>query len=126
MKVLRRFTPVVHRIDHALGRLSPQRDVLVELRTPVYHAVLAPVAGELETLPGVRIWFTSETPERLRPLVPTRRQVYAQVPPKVEYSLTKLGRTLIEPLHALCRWSEKHLPELQANRARAKQAVPQG
>jgi DNA-binding HxlR family transcriptional regulator len=48
------------------------------------------------------------------------RRVYAQVPPKVEYSLTRLGRTLIEPLHALCRWSEKHLAELQANRARAK------
>jgi DNA-binding HxlR family transcriptional regulator len=45
------------------------------------------------------------------------------VPPKVEYSLTRLGRTLIEPLHALCRWSEKHLAELQANRSRAKQAV---
>jgi hypothetical protein len=27
---------------------------------------------------------------------------------------------LIEPLRALCRWSEKHLAELQANRARAK------
>jgi DNA-binding HxlR family transcriptional regulator len=41
------------------------------------------------------------------------------VPPKVEYSLTKLGRTLIEPLQGLCRWSEKHLAELQANRAHA-------
>ena len=49
-----------------------------------------------------------------------RRTVHAVVPPKVEYSLTPLGRTLIEPLHALCRWSEKHLAELQANRTRAK------
>src|SRR5438067_10620882 len=49
-----------------------------------------------------------------------QRRVYPVVQPKVEYSLTKLGRTLIEPLHALCRWSEKHLAELQANRARAK------
>ena len=49
-----------------------------------------------------------------------QRKVYPVVPPKVEYSLTKLGRTLIEPLHALCRWSERHLAELQANRARAK------
>jgi DNA-binding HxlR family transcriptional regulator len=49
-----------------------------------------------------------------------RRIVHPVVPPKVEYSLTRLGRTLIEPLHALCRWSEKHLAELQANRARAK------
>jgi DNA-binding HxlR family transcriptional regulator len=49
-----------------------------------------------------------------------QRSVYPVVPPRVEYSLTRLGRTLIEPLHALCRWSEKHLSELQANRARSK------
>jgi DNA-binding HxlR family transcriptional regulator len=48
-----------------------------------------------------------------------QRKVHPVVPPKVEYSLTKLGRTLIEPLHALCRWSERHLAELQANRARS-------
>ena len=48
------------------------------------------------------------------------RKVYPVVPPKVEYSLSRLGRTLIEPLRALCRWSEKHLPELQANRARSR------
>jgi len=49
-----------------------------------------------------------------------QRTVHPVIPPKVEYSLTRLGRTLIEPLKALCRWSEKHLPELEANRARAK------
>jgi DNA-binding HxlR family transcriptional regulator len=49
-----------------------------------------------------------------------QRTVHPVVPPKVEYALTRLGRTLIEPLKALCRWSEKHLAELEANRARAK------
>ena len=49
-----------------------------------------------------------------------QRKVHPVVPPKVEYSLTRLGRTLIEPLHALCRWSEKHLAELEANRTRAE------
>jgi DNA-binding HxlR family transcriptional regulator len=49
-----------------------------------------------------------------------QRKVYPVVPPKVEYALTRLGGTLIEPLQGLCRWSEKHLPELQANRARAR------
>ena len=48
------------------------------------------------------------------------RKVYPVVPPKVEYSLTRLGRTLIDPLNGLCRWSERHLPELQANRIRAR------
>jgi hypothetical protein len=70
MSLLRRLTPAVHRLDHALGRLSPHRDVLVELRTPVYHAVLAPVAEALADMPDVRVWFTSENPDRLRPLVP--------------------------------------------------------
>src|SRR5204862_326916 len=37
-----------------------------------------------------------------------QRTVHPVVPPKVEYSLTRLGRTLIEPLQGLCRWSEKH------------------
>src|SRR6266850_2245626 len=48
------------------------------------------------------------------------RKIYPVAAPKVEYSLTRLGRTLIDPLHALCRWSEKHLSELQANRTRAR------
>lgn len=47
------------------------------------------------------------------------RKVHPVVPPKVEYSLTPLGRTLIEPLKAICSWSEKHLPQLQENRSRA-------
>jgi len=50
------------------------------------------------------------------------RKVHPVVPPKVEYSLTRLGRTLIDPLRILCRWSERHLPELQANRQRASKA----
>jgi DNA-binding HxlR family transcriptional regulator len=54
-----------------------------------------------------------------------QRRVHPVVPPKVEYSLTRLGRTLIEPLQGLCRWSEKHLGELQANRTRAKQTATQ-
>ncbi len=51
-----------------------------------------------------------------------QRKVHPVVPPKVEYSLTPLGRTLIEPLKAICSWSEKHLPQLQANRTRARNA----
>jgi DNA-binding HxlR family transcriptional regulator len=52
-----------------------------------------------------------------------QRKVHPVVPPKVEYSLTRLGRTLIEPLHTLCRWSEKHLAELEKNRAQARAKV---
>lgn len=46
------------------------------------------------------------------------RKIYPVVPPRVEYQLTPLGRTLLEPLKALCRWAEQHLPELTAARKR--------
>ena len=37
------------------------------------------------------------------------RKVFATVPPKVEYSLTGLGCTLIPMLDALSEWSEKNI-----------------
>ena len=36
------------------------------------------------------------------------REVYPQVPPKVEYSLTETGRSLIPLLDGLCEWGDKH------------------
>jgi DNA-binding HxlR family transcriptional regulator len=33
------------------------------------------------------------------------RTVEATIPPKVEYELTKLGRTLLVPVHALAQWA---------------------
>jgi DNA-binding HxlR family transcriptional regulator len=35
------------------------------------------------------------------------RKVYAQVPPKVEYSLTDSGRTVVPILESLCAWGEE-------------------
>lgn len=37
------------------------------------------------------------------------RQVYPQVPPKVEYSLTPLGMSLREILMALKAWGDEHM-----------------
>jgi len=39
------------------------------------------------------------------------RKVYPQVPPKVEYSLTDNGRSIIPILDQLCEWGEEHLGE---------------
>jgi DNA-binding HxlR family transcriptional regulator len=45
------------------------------------------------------------------------RRVFPVVPPHVEYSLTTLGRSLNEPLKALCQWAQNHMVEVQAARA---------
>ena len=38
------------------------------------------------------------------------RKEYPQVPPKVEYSLTDLGKSLMKVLDQLCIWGEAHKP----------------
>ena len=68
MSVVRKFMRAVHAVDHAVGRLRPRR-VLVELRTPVYKAVLGPVCDAIQVLPDVTLEYTSEYPDRIRPLI---------------------------------------------------------
>ena len=36
------------------------------------------------------------------------REEYPQIPPKVEYSLTERGRTLIPILDAMCEWGDQN------------------
>src|SRR5579859_2372662 len=42
-----------------------------------------------------------------------KRVVYPVIPPMVEYSLTPLGQTLIEPIWAIREWSEKYIEEVE-------------
>jgi len=37
------------------------------------------------------------------------RKVYRQVPPKVEYSLTEMGKSLMPILDQLCEWGSEHM-----------------
>ncbi|HET7812942.1 MAG TPA: helix-turn-helix domain-containing protein [Candidatus Baltobacteraceae bacterium] len=42
------------------------------------------------------------------------RKVYAEVPPRVEYALTDVGRTLCGPIGELARWANDHIAEVYA------------
>jgi DNA-binding HxlR family transcriptional regulator len=46
------------------------------------------------------------------------RTVFPTVPPRVDYELTPLGRTLIEPVHTLAKWANEHREPIQQARAR--------
>jgi DNA-binding HxlR family transcriptional regulator len=43
---------------------------------------------------------------------------FGEIPPKVEYSLTRFGRTLGRALVPLCEWGTKHLADVERIEAR--------
>jgi DNA-binding HxlR family transcriptional regulator len=52
------------------------------------------------------------------------RRVYASVPPKVEYTLTPLGRTLIVLVENIRNWAETHIESVLAAQQSFDQRPP--
>jgi DNA-binding HxlR family transcriptional regulator len=65
-------------------------------------------------LDGVSEKVLAENLRQLEASGIVHRELYAEVPPRVEYSLTPLGHTLNEALGALETWGNKHREELTA------------
>ncbi|MER7249828.1 HxlR family transcriptional regulator [Kribbella rubisoli] len=40
------------------------------------------------------------------------REVFAEIPPRVVYTLTPMGASLIEPISVLTDWAETHMPAI--------------
>ncbi|KAA1420205.1 helix-turn-helix transcriptional regulator [Nocardioides humilatus] len=53
------------------------------------------------------------------------RTVFAQVPPRVDYELTELGRDLLAPIDAIRVWAEQHAARIVTNRERYDEAADQ-
>ena len=45
------------------------------------------------------------------------RTIHPVIPPRVEYTLTPMGRTLLCTIGQLVAWTDAHLPEIEAARA---------
>ncbi|MGV4980910.1 winged helix-turn-helix transcriptional regulator [Streptomyces sp. NRAIS4] len=75
--------------------------------------------GELrDTIDGVSEKMLTQTLRSLERDGLVARTVTPTVPPKVEYRLTDLGRTLQEPLAAIRDWAERHINAVEAARLR--------
>lgn len=44
------------------------------------------------------------------------RKMYPEIPPRVEYSLTTFGQSLMKPLYALIAWTLEHSDEIATNK----------
>jgi DNA-binding HxlR family transcriptional regulator len=71
--------------------------------------------GELRRkIPGVSERMLTQQLRELEEHGIVHREVYAVVPPRVEYSLTDYGRTLGPITELMCAWGKKHLRRLAA------------
>ncbi|MEV0227631.1 helix-turn-helix domain-containing protein [Streptomyces sp. NPDC050704] len=68
------------------------------------------------TVDGISAKVLTETLRDLERDGLVTRHMYAEVPPRVEYELTPLGRTLHAPLQALGLWAEVHMTEVLSAR----------
>ena len=54
----------------------------------------------------------SQTLKNLEQSHLVHREVYAEVPPRVEYSLTETGKSLMPPIISLVEWGKVHFEEV--------------
>ena len=61
---------------------------------------------------GVTQKALTQTLRDLERLGLVSREVYAEVPPRVEYTLTPLGHSLVKVLDDIKEWTERHAPDV--------------
>ncbi|MFC3523006.1 winged helix-turn-helix transcriptional regulator [Streptomonospora nanhaiensis] len=77
--------------------------------------------GELrEEIGGISAKVLNQTLRRLADSGLVERTAYAEAPPRVEYGLTPLGQTIMEPLTALAAWAAEHGDEVAEAQERAR------
>jgi DNA-binding HxlR family transcriptional regulator len=117
--------------------MVPTKTIVAKMKTKTYNcpveAAIDVIGGKWKTL---ILWWLQQGTHRfaeLRRLIPAitekmliqqlreleadgivARQVYPTVPPKVEYSLTKYGRSLERALQTICDWGLAHMKRIGA------------
>jgi DNA-binding HxlR family transcriptional regulator len=120
-----RFTP----LEQAMDQIVRQRRSESAWRETILIVV------SLSQVPGCRARFSEL--EKVIPAISQRmlaltlrnlerdglvtRELFPEVPPRVEYELTGLGKSLLEPTQALLDWVGNNWPDIK--RARGKFAV---
>ncbi|MCQ5471204.1 DNA-binding HxlR family transcriptional regulator [Pantoea sp. AN62] len=111
---------------------SPPRRLLelfaVKWSTMVLHALYhwpenRARTGELErSLQGISKKMLIQTLRELEQRGLVSRQVYQVVPPKVEYSLTALGRRFAEPIEQMYQWGLENQAALDEMERHARES----
>jgi DNA-binding HxlR family transcriptional regulator len=70
------------------------------------------------SIPGISQRMLTATVRNLERDGMLTRHVFAEVPPRVEYELTSLGRGLMDPVRGLVTWLQSNWPVIRTSRDR--------
>lgn len=70
------------------------------------------------TIPSVSEKVLSQVLKQLTADGIIRRELFPDVPPRVEYSISETGRTLLPHVEALMNWGQENFDQIMLNRQR--------
>ena len=70
-------------------------------------------------IPGVSERMLTQQLRELEEDGIVHREVYPEVPPKVEYSVTEYGKTLRPITEVMCEWGQRHMRRVSAKKRSA-------
>ncbi|NCB91660.1 MAG: transcriptional regulator [Clostridia bacterium] len=68
-------------------------------------------------LPGITNMMLSQSLKELEENGLVHREQYNEVPPRVEYSLTTEGESILSPLESLSAWGNQHLDKMHSSKS---------
>ncbi|WP_420064915.1 winged helix-turn-helix transcriptional regulator [Pectobacterium colocasium] len=114
--------------DAAFDHPCPIRDVLDRIGDRWSLLILEALAqktlrfNELHRhIDDISRQMLSRTLKRLEADGFIHRTIYAEVPPRVEYTLTPLGHSFLQPMQLLIQWADRNHAEICRSRRQARQ-----
>lgn len=101
-------------IREVLDRIGDKWTVLI---ISTLNAGLLRYSDLQASVPGISQRMPTQTLKHLERDGLITRTAYPEVPPRVEYELTELGRSLMEAVTAMAGWAATHHREIATNRA---------
>ena len=106
-----------HRASELIGRRWTGAIIFLLLKQTCRFATLR------DAIPDITDRMLSERLQELEDEGLVERTVIPETPVRVEYSLTRKGKALAEPIGAIADWAEKYVPLDQAARKPIRKAA---
>ena len=114
-KILKKFSDADHcPVRNVLERFGDKWSLLVLMLLEDGQVLrFSEISGYIQTISQKMLAVTLKSLEA-DGLV--KRTVYPQIPPKVEYELTPMGKSLLPHLHDLAQWALVNMDDIKASR----------